>query len=130
MVSILGGQVAEYLDLASTLGLEALVEVHDEAELEVAVAAKAPLIGVNSRNLRTLDVDLSACETIGPRIPRDVVGVAESGVKTADDVRRLQAAGFRALLIGERLMTAPDTGAAFAALREDTGTGPARGQET
>ena len=117
------GALAALSERARDLGLAVIVEVHDAQELRRAVDLGAAIIGVNSRNLRTLEVDLSVCESIGPRIPRGIVGVAESGVKTADDVRRLQGAGYRALLIGERLMTAPDAGAAFAALRQDTAPG-------
>jgi indole-3-glycerol phosphate synthase len=102
---------------AGELGLAVLVEVHSADELGRAIAAGAPIIGVNSRNLRTLDVDLAVCETLGPRIPRGVVAVAESGVRTAGDVQRLRSCGFSAFLVGERLMTAADVPAALGALR-------------
>lgn len=89
-------------------GLEALVEVHDETELARALDAGAPVIGVNARNLRTLEVDLGAVERLGARIPHGVVGVAESGVKGPEELARLSAAGFRAFLVGETLVRAKD----------------------
>ncbi|HEY8534868.1 MAG TPA: indole-3-glycerol phosphate synthase TrpC [Vicinamibacterales bacterium] len=107
---------------AQALGLDALVEVHDEQELDRALAAGATLVGVNNRNLRTLAVDVGASERLAPRLPRDVVGVAESGLRTHEDLVRLQAAGYRAFLVGERFMTTPDPGAA---LRELLGQGAA-----
>ncbi len=96
---------------AEEVGLDVLVEVHDERELERALTAGARMVGVNNRNLRTLDVDVDASERLAPAIPRDVVAVSESGLKTADDLRRLRGLGYRAFLIGERFMTAPDPGA-------------------
>jgi indole-3-glycerol phosphate synthase len=101
---------------AARVGLAALVEVHDEGELERALAAGATIVGVNNRNLRSLDVDLSTARTMGSRLPRGVIGVAESGIRTRDDVRELATAGFHAFLVGERFMTAPDPGAALSEL--------------
>lgn len=109
--------LAQLLSRAHGLGLAALVEVHDADELSRATAAGASVVGVNSRNLRTLDVDLAVCEALAPRIPRGVVSVAESGVKSAGDVARLRASGYNAFLVGERLMTAADVPGALAALR-------------
>lgn len=107
MVSVLGDAVGEYLDLATTLGLTSLVEVHDEAELAIALAAKAPLIGVNSRDLRTLQV---TPEKVGPVIEAaraaGALVVAESGVKTRMDVDRAARLGAAAALVGETLMRA------------------------
>jgi indole-3-glycerol phosphate synthase len=109
---------------ARDLDLDVLVEVHDEAELELAVEAGADLIGVNNRNLRTLDVSVDASYRLAARMPADVVAVAESGLKTADDLERLEAAGYRAFLVGERCMVAADPGDA---LRSLLGSGaPAR----
>ncbi len=93
--------------VAAGLGLDALVEVHDEAELEQALAARATLIGVNHRNLRTFQIDMSLTETIAKQVPAGTVLVAESGIKTAADVRRLGDAGAHAVLVGEQLMRAP-----------------------
>jgi len=97
-------------------GLDALVEVHDEAELERALALGADLIGVNSRDLRTLAVDLGTARALAPRIPAGVVKVAESGIQKPEDLRRLRAAGYTAFLIGESLMKADDPGKALARL--------------
>ncbi|MFO0582705.1 MAG: indole-3-glycerol phosphate synthase TrpC [Anaeromyxobacter sp.] len=93
------------------LGLAALVEVHDAAEAEVALAAGARIVGVNNRDLRTFQVDLAASERILPGLPAGVRGVAESGVRTAEDARRLRRAGAANLLVGEALVRAADPGA-------------------
>jgi indole-3-glycerol phosphate synthase len=98
-------------DHAVRLGLDVLVEVHDVRELEVAIDSGARIIGVNNRNLRTLDVDVHASEDLIARIPADVIAVSESGLKTAADLFRLRELGYRAFLIGERFMTADDPGA-------------------
>ncbi len=98
------------------LGLAALVEVHDDAELARAVDSGARVIGVNNRNLRTLNVDVDASERLAARIPRDVIGVSESGLKSRDELDRLAAVGYRAFLIGERFMTDPDPAAAIRGL--------------
>ena len=87
------------------LGLAALVEVHDEEELQRAIDAGARLIGVNNRNLRTLTVDVEASYRLATRIPSGVVGVSESGLQSRADLEKLAAAGYRAFLIGERFMT-------------------------
>ena len=101
---------------ARDLDLDVLVEVHDERELETAVDVGADLIGVNNRNLRTLEVSVDASFRLAPLMPPNVVAVAESGLKTSDDLDRLQAAGYRAFLVGERFMTAPDPGEALRSL--------------
>lgn len=101
---------------AHRLGLDTLVEVHDPGELASAVEIGAKVIGVNNRNLRTLQVDLQASEDVMARMPRDVIAVSESGLKTVDDIDRMKALGYRAFLIGERFMTAPVPGDALAAL--------------
>lgn len=107
MVSVLGRQVGEYLDLAESLGMRALVEVHDDAELDIALDAKAVLVGVNSRNLRTLEV---SPEKVGPVISRaahaGLTVVAESGVKRRADVEAAAEVGADAVLVGETLMRA------------------------
>lgn len=104
--------------VAISLGLAALVEVHDENELMRALDAGARIIGVNSRNLRTLHVDLDVVERLAAGIPDEVVAVAESGIRTGDDLRRFFARGYDAFLVGERLITQEDPGAALRALRE------------
>ena len=112
---------------AAQLGLAALVEVHTREELDRAVAAGAAIIGVNSRNLRTLEVDLDVCESLGARAPAGAVLVAESGVRSAADIVRLRACGYSSFRVGERLMTAPDVVGALSALtgagRVETATG-------
>jgi len=97
-------------------GLAVLVEVHSREELEHALAAGANLIGVNSRNLKTLDVDLRVFDEVRRTVPDGVVTVAESGLRSAEDLRRLRASGYDAFLIGEHVMTAPDPGEALRAL--------------
>lgn len=102
---------------ASELNLAALVEVHDAEELARALDAGSQLVGVNSRNLRTLEVNLGALETIAADIPQSVTAVAESGIRYPEDISRLSALGYGAFLVGERLIAQPDPGAALAALR-------------
>ncbi len=101
---------------ASDAGLGVLVEVHDASELPVALDAGASIVGVNNRNLRTLAVDPSVSERVVEEIPDTVVAVAESGLRSASDVRRLRAAGYDAFLIGERFMTEDDPGEALKGL--------------
>jgi indole-3-glycerol phosphate synthase len=103
-------------DHARRHGLDVLVEVHDATELAIALDAGARIVGVNNRNLRTLQVDVHASETLIAAMPADVVAVSESGLKSAGDIARLKAMGYRAFLIGERFMTAADPGAALAEL--------------
>lgn len=98
---------------AAALGLDALVEIHDVDELAVAVDAGARIVGVNNRNLRTLEVDVRASDAAIARMPSDVIAVSESGLRTSDDLARLRQSGYRAFLIGERLMTVPDPGRAL-----------------
>ena len=102
---------------ATALGLAVLVEVHDEAELAVALDAGATLVGVNNRNLRTLEVDRGVSERIASVLPAGITAVSESGLSAAAEVARLQALGYRAFLVGERLMTAPDPEASLRTLR-------------
>ncbi|HUR35172.1 MAG TPA: indole-3-glycerol phosphate synthase TrpC [Vicinamibacterales bacterium] len=106
-------QLAQLSATAASLGLDTLVEVHDADELSVAVDAGARVIGVNNRNLRTLVVDVHASEELVARMPKGVVAVSESGLRTADDLLRLSRLGYGAFLIGERFMTEPDPGAAL-----------------
>lgn len=101
------------LGAARAHALDALVEVHDESELERALAAGADLVGVNSRDLRSFRVDLGTPARLAARIPATVLKVAESGIRTPEDVRRLRAAGYHAFLVGEALMQAEDPGHAL-----------------
>jgi indole-3-glycerol phosphate synthase len=95
------------------LGMEALVETHDRAEVERALAADARVIGVNHRDLRTFKMDMSLASSMRPSIASSRLLVAESGIRSADDVRRMQAAGIDAVLVGESLMCEPDPGSAL-----------------
>ncbi|MDE2027914.1 MAG: indole-3-glycerol phosphate synthase TrpC [Candidatus Omnitrophica bacterium] len=104
-------KLTDLIRLTHQLGLDCLVEVHDEIEVERALACGAEIIGVNNRNLQTLQVDLNNCLKLIPLIPKDVVIVAESGLKTHDDVLRVEQAGANAVLIGETFMRSPDIGA-------------------
>jgi indole-3-glycerol phosphate synthase len=97
-------------DHAQQLALDVLVEVHNATELAIAIDVGAKIVGVNNRNLRTLEVDVNASETLIAQIPEDVVGVSESGLKSPSDVIRLRDRGYKAFLIGERFMTQPDPG--------------------
>jgi len=106
---------------ARSYDLDALCEVHDEAELDRALAAGFELIGVNSRDLRTFTVDLNTAFRLAGRMPRNVLSVAESGIKNGDDVARLTAAGYRAFLIGESLMKAASPGTALQTLLTESG---------
>ena len=94
-------------------GLDVLVEVHNADELAIAADAGAMIIGVNNRNLRTLEVDVKASETLIARMPKGAIAVSESGLRTADDLIRLRGLGYQAFLVGERFMTTPDPGAAL-----------------
>ncbi len=104
-------QLCDYLALAQSLGMNALVEIHDESELERAVAANARIIGINNRNLANFTVDLATTERIAPQIGADKIIVAESAVFTCTDVERAARAGAHAVLVGEALMRAEDVGA-------------------
>ena len=110
------------LGRAADAGLAALVEVHDAPELERAVDAGASIIGVNSRNLRTLDVALGTFDALAGAIPAGAVAVAESGLKSAADLQRLRTLRYDAFLIGERFMTDADPGQALSQLLAETGT--------
>ena len=98
------------------LGLAALVEVHDDEELQRAIDSGARIVGVNNRNLRTLAVDVDASYRLAAKIPSGVVAVSESGLQSRADLEKLSAAGYRAFLIGERFMTDPAPAEAIAAL--------------
>jgi len=111
------GELAELHALAVEVGLDVLVETHDEAEVERALAVGATLVGVNQRDLVTFEVDTDRAVRVAPAIPAGVLRVAESGVRGPEDARRLADAGYDAVLVGESLVTAPDPAAAVAALR-------------
>jgi indole-3-glycerol phosphate synthase len=113
-------ELAELRERAAERGLDALVEVHDEAELEAALAAGADLVGINNRDLRSFTVDLATTERLAPRVPEGIVLVAESGISGYADVVRLERAGAHAVLVGEALMREKDLGAALRQLRGRT----------
>jgi indole-3-glycerol phosphate synthase len=104
-------QLRELLAAAQSVWLQALVEVHDEAELEIALSAGAEIIGINHRNLKTFEMDISLSLRLRPLIPEGRIIVAESGINSAEDVLPLKQAGINAILVGDALMTAPDPGA-------------------
>ena len=111
-------ELAALHERARGLDLDVLVEVHDAAELDVARDIGARLVGVNNRNLRTLDVDVRASDTLIARMPPNAIAVSESGLRSADDLIRLQGLGYRAFLMGERFMTERDPGAELRAIIE------------
>lgn len=101
-------ELAEFHNFALELGLDVLVEIHDEPELDLALEVGAKMIGVNQRNLRTFEVDQQRAVRIAKKIPGSVVRVAESGVRTRDDALQLRDAGYHAVLVGESLVTSKD----------------------
>ena len=116
--SLLGAdRLVEYIGICDTLGLSALVEAHDAAEVRTALAAGARVIGVNNRNLKDFSVSTDNAVTLRELVPADRVFVAESGIKTAGDIRTLRNAGVDAVLVGETLMRAPDKAAMLAELK-------------
>ncbi|MBQ3701433.1 MAG: indole-3-glycerol phosphate synthase TrpC [Oscillospiraceae bacterium] len=118
IVSILGeNQLMDYLALCRELGLSALVEAHDDAEIETALRAGAEIIGVNNRNLHDFTVDTENSCRLRRLIPSDILFVSESGVKNAEDVQRLREIGADAVLVGETLMRAEDKAAKLRELR-------------
>jgi indole-3-glycerol phosphate synthase len=98
---------------AGEFGLDVLVEVHDADELARALDAGARIVGVNNRNLRTLEVDVRTSETLIGRVPAEVIAVSESGLRSAEDLLRLRGLGYRGFLIGERFMVQADPGASL-----------------
>jgi indole-3-glycerol phosphate synthase len=109
-------QLAELLALARELGMEPLVEVHTREELDRVIAAGATIIGVNNRNLKTLEVRVQTSFDLIEHVPESCIAVSESGLRSHDDLAKLRAAGFDAFLIGEQLMLAPDPRVALAEL--------------
>ncbi len=108
----------ELIGLSRELGMGCLVEVHNEAELETALKSKSRIIGINNRNLRTFDVDITTTERLRPLIPADRIVVSESGIKDRSDIEKLRRCGVDAVLIGESLMSAPDIAAKMKELLE------------
>jgi indole-3-glycerol phosphate synthase len=114
-----GSALGELHSLAREIGLAALVEVHDERELERALALEPDIVGVNARDLATFDVDLATVERVLPLVPKRIVRVAESGLRTSADLHRVRAAGADAALVGEALVRSRDPEAELIAWREE-----------
>ncbi|MDR0469816.1 MAG: indole-3-glycerol phosphate synthase TrpC [Peptococcaceae bacterium] len=112
-----GDALTEYIAIAHELGLSALVEAHDEREIELALASGARIIGVNNRNLKTFEVDISLSGRLRSLVPLDILFVSESGIRTPADVAEMRKIGADGVLIGEAVMSRPDRGAAVAWLR-------------
>jgi indole-3-glycerol phosphate synthase len=111
------GTLTEYIETADSLGLSALVETHGEREIASALEAGAKIIGVNNRDLTTFDVDVGLSGRLRSLVPPGIVFVAESGIRTREDVERLKGAGVDAVLIGEALMRSKDKRAGIMSLR-------------
>lgn len=110
-------QLKEYLEIAHSLGLSALVEAHDEAEVNMALESGAEIIGVNNRDLRTFTVDINNSSRLRKLVPAEKIFVSESGIKTPGDIENLRRGGVNAVLIGETLMRERDKKAALDTLR-------------
>lgn len=110
-------QLSEYLGIAHSLGLSAMVEAHDEDEVRTALSVGAGIIGVNNRDLRTFTVDINNSARLRKLVPPEILFVSESGIKTAADIEALRSNGTNAVLIGETLMRSPDKKAALDELR-------------
>lgn len=110
-------QLERYIRIAHSLGLSALVEAHDEADVAAAMDAGARVIGVNNRDLRTFSVDVNNSARLRRLIPREILFVSESGIKTPSDIQKLRENGTDAVLVGQTLMTAPDRRARLEELR-------------
>ena len=110
-------ELAQFADAASQVGLTALFEIHDEVELERALAVNAQVVGVNQRDLVTFEVDQDRAVRMAPQIPAGLVRVAESGVRGPEDATVLYSAGFDAVLVGESVVTSGERAAAVRALR-------------
>ena len=109
-------------DRSRELGLDALVEVHDETEVERALMVEAQIIGVNQRDLQTFQVDTDRALRIGELLPSEMTKVAESGIHSPDDIAALHNAGYRAVLVGEYLVQSENRGERVAGLRTATST--------
>ena len=111
IVSILTStQLREFIEIARSLGLASLVEVHTEEELEVALTGGAEIVGINNRDLKTFHTDIATTFRLKDSIPTDTVVVSESGINTHEDVMKLKETGINAILVGESLMRSPDIG--------------------
>ncbi|MBM3550028.1 MAG: indole-3-glycerol phosphate synthase TrpC [Alphaproteobacteria bacterium] len=116
MAAVDDALAADLVAAATAWGMDALIEVHDGAELDRALRLSAKIVGINNRNLKTLTVDLAVTEELGPHVPKDRLLIGESGIGSRGDIDRLVRAGARAFLIGESLMRQADVAAATRAL--------------
>lgn len=108
IVSVLGQSLKEMVRLCNALEIEPLVEVHDEDELKMALESECRMIGVNNRNLKDMEISLETSERLANLFPKGIIKIAESGMLTLDDVKRMKDAGYNAVLIGEALICHPD----------------------
>ena len=112
MAALSDAEALELEDAALAWGMDVLIEVHDDAELDRALALKSPLLGVNNRNLKTMTTDLATTEALAAKVPADRILVSESGLNAAADLARMARVGARCFLVGESLMRQPDVTAA------------------
>lgn len=117
IVNVLGNELKYYLAEAARLGLETLTEIHTAQELEQALKAGSPIIGLNHRNLETFKIDLNLSKTLRPMFPKHVIAVAESGIHTAEQAQEMRRLGYDAVLVGEALVRAQDPAALIAQMR-------------
>ena len=117
VAALTGEMLNDLIRTAAAIEIETLVEVHDEREMERALAAGAKLIGINNRDLKTFTVDLAVAERLATMAPDEIVLVGESGIFTGDDARRMRSAGMDAVLVGESLIVSPDRNAAIEAIK-------------
>ncbi len=110
--------ISRWIRLCDSLGLSALVEAHTKDEVKSALDAGARIVGVNNRNLKDFTVDINTCTNLRELVPKDILFVAESGIKTSEDIQNLRNAGVDSVLIGETLMRAPDKKSALKALND------------
>lgn len=108
IVSLLQEKLQTYLEIATRIGLDVLVEVHSEEELEIAIAAEAQIIGVNNRNLKTFELDLNVAKELSKKIPPNVLKIAESGILTLEGAKEMHECGYDGILVGEMLVTSKD----------------------
>ena len=113
--------IKKYMDIAHSLGLSVLVEAHDEEEVQTALRCKARIIGVNNRNLKTFEVDINNSVQLRSLVPKEIIFVSESGMKTPEDICILKENGTNAVLIGETLMKCPDKKMMLQELKGQTG---------
>ena len=126
MAALSDNEAKSLASLAGELGLDVLVEVHDQAELDRALHLNARIIGINNRNLKTLAINLSTTETLAAKVPDDRLMVSESGLHSHDDLQRMADVGARCFLVGESLMREADVADATRRLLNGEGRGPSQ----